>query len=51
LVSPPTAVGAANLLLFVHGKVVAGAGVDVTARSKSPQLSQAVIRTLTTVLK
>ena len=50
LVSPATQVGAANLALFVHGKVAAG-GVDVIVRSKSVPLSQALVKQLTNVLK
>ena len=50
LVSPATQVGAANLAVFVHGKV-AGGGVDVIARSKSAQLSQALVKQLQAALK
>ena len=50
LVSPATQVGAANLMVFVHGKV-AGGGVDVIARSKSVPLSQALVKQLQMVLK
>ena len=50
LVSPATQVGAANLAVFVHGKV-AGGGVDVIVRSKSAQLSQALVKQLQAALK
>ena len=45
LVAPPTAMGAQNLLLFVHGKVAAGQ-VELTVRSKSVPLSQAILKQL-----
>ena len=50
LVAPSTQVGAANLAVFVHGKVAAG-GVDVIVRSKSAQLSQALVKQLQAALK
>ena len=50
LVSPAAQVGAQNLLVFVHGKVATG-GVDVTVRSKSAPLSQAVIKQMQAALR
>ena len=50
LVTAAGQVGAQNLALFVHGKVATG-GVDVTVRSKSVQLSQAVCKQLMQVLR
>jgi len=50
LVSPPTGMGAQNLLLFVHGKVAAGA-VELTVRSKSVPLSQAILKQLTQTMR
>ena len=50
LVSPAAQVGAANLLVFIHGKVATG-GVDLTVRSKSQPLSQALIKSLQTALR